>query len=148
MQTARRQGSRVGSLHQVHPRVAAELVCDLSIAGVDGQHRRRTVLQEAVGKAARGGTDICACQVLHVQMPGFQCALELKAATGDIAQILAQHADGGIGRNRRSRLVELLLVNQHPARKNEGLGTLPRSGQAAFYQQLVETKLRNSGHTQ
>ena len=66
-------------------------------------------------------------------------AFQLQSATADVFQIFAEEADGGVGLDLGSSFVELLIVDENLASEDQSLRTFARSGEAAVYQEFVET---------
>ena len=54
------------------------LWCDLSVAGIHGEHRCCTVLQHAVGKASGGSAYVRARHAAKRDLPGRQSASSLR----------------------------------------------------------------------
>jgi len=137
----RRQVARVGFLQQTHAGMAAQHRIHLPITGINRKHLRGAVLQEAVGKAAGGSTDVEARQSLHREMPIHEGMGQLQAAATNKGRIIAKNAERYIGLDRCASFVNLLLVNQYPARKYQCLCSLSRESQPAFENQLVKPNL-------
>lgn len=138
------QNPGVGALHELYAGVDAQLVGDLTEAGVDGEDRGCAVLQHAVGEASGRSAHIGAGEAGHVDGPGFERVLQLEAAAAYVAQVLAEHADGDIGGDLYAGLVYLLLVDEDAAGENQGLRALARGGVPSVDQQLVQTKFQSS----
>ena len=74
----------------------------------------------------------------------FQGFFELEATAANVLQILAQQVDIGIDIKGGSRLRDLLPIDQHFSREDQGLGALARWGETTLKDQLVEPLLQNS----
>ncbi len=70
--------------------VLAQFEIHLSVAGVDGDHARRTVLQQTVGESTGRGPDIEADFSLDIDLPIFKSALKFKSSTADVLQVFAE----------------------------------------------------------
>ena len=66
--------------------------------------------------------------------------LEFQAAPADVLQILAQQTHLNVGFDGRARFHDLLLIHQNFSGKDERLRAFARGHQAAFHQQLVESR--------
>ena len=98
------------------------------------------MLQQTVRKAAGGSADIETDLARDVDMPVFKRALKFEPAPADILQIFAEQPDHGVLCDLRTRLVELLVVNQYFSRENESLGPLSRGGESAIEEEFVESE--------
>src|SRR5262249_43512940 len=67
--------------------------------------------------------------------------IQLESAAANIAQILAQQANRGLGFNAFARFLDLLTINQNFAGENQRLCALARLRQSAFEQKFVESDL-------
>ena len=134
---AGREEAGVGALEQGDARVGAELVVDLAIAGIDGEDGGGAMLEHAVGEAAGGGADVSAGEAFDRDGPRNEGGLELEAAAADVAEISAEHADGGVARDGGAGFVDTLLVDEDTAGEDESLGALARGGQGAVNEELV-----------
>ncbi len=76
----RRKSASVGLFHDHHPRVAAELPCQLPLAHVHCVHPRRAALQETIGETARRGAEVNGHGAGCVRLKFFQGVLEFEAA--------------------------------------------------------------------
>ena len=65
-----------------------------------------------------------------------------------MAQLGPQQAQGGVARDRRSRLIHPLFLHKNPPRQDQCLRPLSRGGKAAVYQQLIETNPGGRSHGQ
>ena len=130
----------VGALEEGDAGVGAELVVDLAVAGVDGEDGGSAVLEHAVSEAAGGGADVGAGEALDGDVPGGEGGFELEAAAGDVAEVVAEHADDGVGGDGGAGFVDALLVDEDAAGEDQGLGALAGGGQGAVYEELVEAE--------
>ena len=73
-------------------------------------------------------------------LPVLQRRRQLQAAAAHVRQVFAQQANGSVLRNRGAGLVDLLLLNQHPAGKDERPGAFAAGGKAALDEQQVEPR--------
>ena len=128
----------VGALHQADARVVAQLHGDLAEAGIDGGHMRGAVLQQAIGKSAGRGADIEAGAACNRDLPVIERRRELEPAAAHVGLVLAQQANGSIFRDRRARLVNLLLPHQNPAGKDERPGAFAAGSETPLDEQQVE----------
>ena len=102
-----------------------------------------SVLQHAIGEAPGGSADIQAVSPGEVDPPMLQCGLELEPAPRHIAQIAAKQTQTGRRIDRGTRLVDTLLVNQHPPCQDKRLRPFARGGKCAVYQQFVQAGLHH-----
>ena len=114
----------VGALQQGNTGVRAQLVGNLAVAGIDGQHPVGTVLQQAVGEASGRRADIGAGAALHIEGPGRERGFELQAAAAHIAHVLAEQTQGDVGRHRSSWFIHPLFGHQHATGKDQRLRPL------------------------
>ena len=128
----------VGALKEGDAGVGAEFVVDLAVAGVDGEDGGGAVLEHAVGEAAGGGSDVGAGEAGEGEVPGGEGGFELEAAAGDVAEVVAEEADGDGVVDGGARFVDALLVDQDAAGEDERLRTLAGGGEGAVYEELVE----------
>ena len=75
---------------------------------------------------------------VDVDLPVLQSRRELQSAAAHVGLVFAEKADGGIFRDGRARLVDLLLPHQNPAGKNERAGAFAAGGKAALDEQQIE----------
>ena len=132
----------VGALHEGDAGVAAERVGDLAVAGVDGKDAGRAVLEEAVGEASGGGADVQAGEVLDGDRPVGEGAFELQAAAADVAEVVAEQAEDGVGGDRGSRLVDALDgffrgADQDASGEDEGLGAFAGLGVSSVNEEFI-----------
>ncbi len=131
----------VGAFAEGDAWVVAELVRDLSVAGVDGEDGRGTALEHAVGEAAGGGSDVDAGEAGEVDGPVGEGALELEAASADVFEIGAEETNDGVGGDGGTWLVNTLLVDEDTACEDESLGAFAGGGVALVDEKLVNTVL-------
>jgi len=112
----------VGAFAEGDAGIAAELVGNLAVAGVDGEDCGGAALQHAVGEAAGGGADVDAGEVGEVDGPVGEGALELEAAAANVFEIGAEEANDGFGGDGGTWLVNTLLVDEDAACEDESLG--------------------------
>ena len=106
----------VGALEEGDAGVGAELVVDLAVAGVDGEDGGGAVLEQAVGEAAGGGADVGAGEAFDGDAPGGERGFEFEAAAGDVAEVVAEEADGGVVGDAGAGFVERCsLTRTRPA---------------------------------
>jgi hypothetical protein len=132
--------TRVGAFQQAYTRIVAQPEVDLPEAGVDGCDQRGAVLQQAVSESAGGGAYIEAGTACDLNLPVLQRRHQLQSAAADVRLVLAQQAKSGIGRNRRSRLVDLLFPHQNPSGKDERASTFAAGGKAPRDEQQVDSR--------
>jgi len=95
------------------------------------------VLEHAVGEAARGGAYVGAGEAFDGEVPGGEGGFEFEAASGDVAEVVAEESnDGGVGYGG-SGFVDALLVDEDAAGDDHGLGALAGGGEGAVNQELV-----------
>jgi len=138
--------ARVGALHECDARVAAKLVGDLSIAGVDGEDAGGSVLEHAVGEASGRGSDVQAEASGEVDVPMAQRGFELESATADVAEVVAENAERSAVGNGMTGLVEFLLVDKDAASEDERLGALASRSESALNEEFVEPYFHGVGH--
>ena len=97
----------------------------LDVTGVDRDHTRGSVLEQAVREASGGGAHIKADFAGNVDPPIFESAFQLQTAAADIFQIFAKQPDCCFRSHLRAGFLKLLIVDQHLAGENERLRTLP-----------------------
>jgi hypothetical protein len=117
--------------------ILTKLKVQLTVPGIDGNHASCAVLQETVGETTGGCTDVDTDFADDVDLPVFKCALQFEAASADVLQAFAEQANHGPSRNLGPGFLNLLLIHQYFASKNERLGTFARGGQAALDEQFV-----------
>ncbi len=87
----------VGAFAECDARVVAELLGDLTVAGVDCQDGGGAALEHAVGEAAGGGSNVDAGEIREVDLPVGESSLKFEAATTDVFEIGAEEANDGVG---------------------------------------------------
>ena len=117
------------------------MASNLPVAGIDGNHLRRSVLQQAVGEAAGRCADVEAHFSAHIHLPVLQSSGQLQASPAHKGLVVAQQANRSVVVDTCSTFVDLLLVHQHTACEDERLRPLPRRRQTAQQNQLVEPHL-------
>ena len=96
------------------------------------------MLEHAVSEAAGGGSDVGAGEAGDGDAPGGEGGFELDAAAGDVAEIVAEHADGDGVVDGGAGLIDALLVNQDAAGEDERLRTLAGGGERAVNEEFVQ----------
>jgi len=127
----------VGALAEGDAGVVAELLGDLTVAGVDGEDGLRAVLQHAVGEASGGGSDVDAGEAGEGDGPVGEGVLEFEAAAADVLEVGAEETDLGGGGDGGAGLVDALLVDEDAAGEDEGLGAFAGGGVSLIDEQLV-----------
>jgi hypothetical protein len=131
----------VGALAESDVGIVAELLGDLTVAGVNSQDRVCAVLEHAIGEASGGGTDVDAGEAGERDGPVFEGSLELETAAADVLEIGAEEADDGFGGDWGAGLVDALLADEDATGEDEGLGSFARGGVALIDKELVEANL-------
>ena len=85
-QISRQQRARIDFFNAQHARILAQTRMQLCAANIDANHRGRTALQQAVGKAASGLTDIEAAQAGDRQTDLLQRRFQLEATARHVAR--------------------------------------------------------------
>ncbi len=111
---------------------------DLAVAGVDGEDGGGAVLEHAVGEAAGGGADVGAGEAFDGDGPDFEGRLKLESSAGDVAEVVAEQADGTCFVDRSAGLLDLLLVDEDATGEDEGLGALAGGGELAVDEEFIE----------
>ena len=124
----------------MHARIVAQLHRYLPEAGVDGGDSRGAVLEKAIGEASGRSADVDAGAAFDIDLPMLQGRGQFQSPAAHVRLILTQQADRRVLRNRSTRLVDLLLTNQHPAGKNQRTCAL-----AALNEAAPDEKQINSG---
>jgi len=117
--------------------VLADFPVELAVADIVGVDAGGTVLQEAVGEAPRGGSDVDAGAPGGIDAEGRQGGFQFQPATAD-EFFLGFHGDGGFGRYFCPGFRRGFPVHQNLARQNQALGFFSRFSQASFDEKLVE----------
>ena len=128
----------------MHAGIEAQLGVDLAVSGVYRDHAGGATLQHAVGEAPGGRANIHTVLVPHVNVPVFQRPRQFQSATTDKRLVVTEDADGGILFDGRTRLLNLLLVDQYSASQDDRLGALPRGREPALEEQFVETRFHRA----
>ena len=105
---------------------------------------RCPILQQAIGEAPGGGANIHAALVSNVNVPVLQRPRQFQSAATDKRLVVAKDADGGVFFDVRTCLLNLLLVDQHSAGKDERLAALPRGREPALEEQFVEPRFHRA----
>jgi hypothetical protein len=71
--------------------------------------------------------------------------LELEPAAGDVGHRLALEADGRVGGDAGSGLVDALVVHDHLAGEDQRLGSGPGGGEAEVDEEHVEALFPGAG---
>ena len=127
----------VGAFAQGDAGIVAELLGDLTVAGVDGKDGDGAVLEHAVGEASGGGADVDAGEAGERDGPVGDGVLEFEAAAADVFEIGTEQADGCRRSDGGAGLVDALLVDEDAAGEDEGLGALARGGVTAVDKEFV-----------
>ncbi len=102
----------------------------------------RTVLQKAIGEAARRSSDVETEEVSYINSKLTKRGFEFKAAAPDVAArriICAAHAHESIRRKTLGRFFNALFINQHRARHHQRLRARARSGKPTFNKQFINS---------
>jgi hypothetical protein len=135
----------VGTFDETNARIVAELHCDLAEAGVDGGDVGGAVLEKTVSKAAGGCADVEAETAGDVDFPVDECGLKFETAAAYEGHVVAEQADGGIGRDGSAGFVDFLFVDEYSASENEGAGALAALDQASVNEEEIDAGFRCSG---
>ena len=122
----------IGALDEADAGIIAELHGDLSEASVDSGYVGGSALQKTVSKATGGGADVETGSTSDVDFPVVERGLKFETASADEGHVVAEEADGGVGRDGSTGLVDFLFVDEDAAGKDEGASTF-----AALYQAPV-----------
>lgn len=142
-QFAGRKLAGIGALHKSHTWIAAELFGNLTVARIHCEHARGSVLEHAVGEASGGRTDIKTIPVAQLDLPVEQRGFELQAASAHVAEIITQQADSGGFGNAVAGLLNLLLIHENAAGKDQRVCTLAAGDKSALEKQFVQTEFRH-----
>ena len=143
---AGREEARIGAFHQANAGIVAQLHGDLAESGVDGGHVGRAALQQAIGESSRRRAHIEARAPAHIDVPMIEGAGQLDAAPADERQVLSQQPDGGIRAHRYARLVDLLLIDEDAASKDERTRPLAAGCEPALHEENIDACFAGGGH--
>ena len=132
-----RQIARVGFLVKFYAWVSAKFPIDLAGASVDSVNPRGSVLQEAIGKAAGGSTDVETYFFRGGNVKGRESGFQFQAAAAHVAKGL-QHFEVCVFADGLAGLAGLLPVDKNFARENEGLRFLAGGDKTARHQFGIE----------
>jgi len=139
---------RVGPLHHGHARFFAKAGVELPVTDVQRKYVFGTVLKQAVGKPARGRSDVEADAVGRVDAQILERSRELLAATRNEAPIFAADANLRLGANGRPGFVDGRVVDQHAAGPDQRLGATAALRQAVGQHALVEPLATATSHSE
>ena len=108
-----RQIAGVGFLQQLDAGILSQLECDLAVTGVYGDDAGGAMLQQAVGEASGGGSDVEANFSGDVDFPVRECVFQFQAAAAYVFQVFAKEADLGVGFYGRSGLFYFLSIYEN-----------------------------------
>src|SRR5439155_8112858 len=94
-------------------------------------------LEQAIGEAARRGSDVERRDSANLDAERFERPVELLAASSDEAGG-RRHGDGRIAGDQRSGLVDAAACGADEPRQDEGLGLLARRGEPALDEEEVD----------
>jgi len=126
------------SLQIDHTPILSEPVVQLPPSDIHGIYLDRTLLQQAIRKAAGRGADIEADGTLSIKGKMSQCSLELQATTRHVAKLFP-HLDLCIAMDTRAGLIAFLPIHIHQSRHNQPLGLCTAFGQPPLGQQVIKT---------
>jgi len=63
------------------------------VTGVDSNHTRRSMLEQAIREAARRGSDVKTDFICNLDVPMFKRLFELEAAASHVFQVFAEKAN-------------------------------------------------------
>src|SRR5580658_724000 len=112
----------VGFFQESNARILAQLEIHLPVTRVDRDHASCAVLQQAIGEPTGGGADVEANSARNIYIPVLKGAFKFQSAAANILQIFAEQPDRRVGQNLGAGFLDLLVVNQHFPRENQGLG--------------------------
>src|SRR5579875_871105 len=138
------QITRMSLLQNHHAGVPANLPTYLVDAHVNGKHSARTTLQEAVGKSTCRGSHIHTDFAARVDGKMLQGGFQLEPTPAYILRWFPKKVNDSLRIHCNSTLLDFLVIYQHLARKDHGLGLFPRFRQATLYEQPVQTKFRGA----
>jgi hypothetical protein len=118
--------------------ILSQLECDLAVTGVYGDDAGGAMLQQAIGEASGGGSDIEANFSGDVDFPVCECMIQLQAAATYVFQVFAEEANLRVGVYWRAGFFYFLSVDENFCGENEGLGAFARWCEAAFEQEFIQ----------
>ena len=131
----------VRPLHDDDARVVANFPRQLAVAHVDGEDLARPLLEQAVGKPARGRAGVAANVARWVNTEIFERLLKLEASPADIRAGAAAHFNVCGYVNLHAGLIRFLAVYIDLARHNRGLRLCAGLCKAETYQQHIQPLL-------
>lgn len=134
----------VGALVKNDSSIGAEFPIDLSCAGIDAVDTQSAVLEQAIGEASRGGSDVKANFLARRDGEFTERGLEFKAAAAHKAERLVDF-DFGIETDGLTRFCSLLPVHRDFAGKNKSLRFFAGSGKSAINQRRIEAEFGGHG---
>ena len=120
--------------------VARDAVVKLAAAHVDGVDLGRAALEQAVGEAAGGGPHVEADEAGGIDAEVVERTFELESAAAHEAGRPVE-VDLSVGGDERSRLVDALAADAHPAGHDETPRLGAALGEAPLDEQDVEARL-------
>src|SRR6516162_130604 len=115
----RSEVSRIHPLAEDDARIAPQPSVELTPADVERVNLRGPGLEEAVGEAAGAGPDVGADRTPDVEVEVLERGLELQTPARDVGHRLALEADGGVGGDAGSGLVDAPVVHDHLPGENQ-----------------------------
>jgi hypothetical protein len=119
--------------------VVAEFPDELVGADIVGVDSGGAVLEEAVGEAAGGGTDIEADEAGDIDVEVVQGAFEFEAAAADVAWGFFDPEDGVEG-DEGAGFEAGLIIDENLAGEDEAFGLFAGGAKALLYECLVQTR--------
>lgn len=130
----------VGAFAEGDAGVVAQLLGDLTVAGVYGEDRCGTALEHTVGEAAGRGSDVETGEAGEDDGPVGEGVFEFETAAADELEVGAEETDDGVSSYRSAGFVDALLIDEDASGENEGLGAFTRGGVALIDEEFVETE--------
>ena len=96
------------------------------------------MLEHAVREAAGRGADIDAGTAVEIDLPVRERVLEFDSTTADIAKIVTEESQVCIRGDILTRFGDLLLVDEHATRDDQGLRSFARGSKASFDNEFIE----------
>lgn len=116
---------------------------ELGAADIDGEHGLSAMLEEAVGEAAGGGTEIEAAPAGDINFEGSERGFEFFASAADVALRLDEF-DGRGGFEERGGLHERLGADTRTAGHDEAAGAFAGFGEATFDEEDIGADTRHA----